>query len=59
MLFMSHDTINAFRKYLKLSEDKGLHRICGENVTVSEKETVVVCGHWSVKVFSVQLCKTV
>ena len=43
MFFMSHDTINALKKYLNLFEDKGLCRIHGENVTVAEKEKVAVC----------------
>ena len=30
-------------KHPKLFEDKGLHRICGKNVTVAEKEIVNVC----------------
>ena len=38
MLFMSHD----MRKLLKLFEDKGLSRSCGKNVTVAEKEILVV-----------------
>ena len=40
--FMSYDTINAYRKHLKLYEDEGLHRNCGKNVTVSKKEIVAV-----------------
>ena len=43
MFFMSWDTINALKKYLKLLKDKGLHRICGKNITVAEKEIVAVC----------------
>ena len=43
MLFMSQDTINALKKYLKLFEDNVLHRICGENIIVTEKEIVAVC----------------
>ena len=38
MVFMSHNTINALRKYLM-----GLHRICGKNVTVAEKVIAAVC----------------
>ena len=43
MFFMSKDTIDALKRYLKLFEDKHLWRICGKNVTVVEKEIVAVC----------------
>ena len=41
--FLSCDTINALRKYHKFFEEKGLHKICGENVIVPVKEIVVEC----------------
>ena len=44
MFYMSHDTINALKKYLKTFEEKGLRRIRGENVTVVEKEINAVCA---------------
>ena len=37
MFFMSHDTINALRKYQKLYKDNVLCRIHVMNVTVAEK----------------------
>ena len=48
---MSHDTMKAMKKYIKLLEDKGLHRICGKDVTVAEKEIVTECV-WSSEVGS-------
>ena len=39
MFHMSRDTIIALKKYLKLFQEKGLCRICGENVCVC------VCVH--------------
>ena len=43
MFFMPRDIINALKKYFKSFKDKDLCRICGENVTVAEKEIVAVC----------------
>jgi hypothetical protein len=43
MFYMSRDTINALKKYLKLWEEKGLRRIRGENVVIAEKEIIAVC----------------
>jgi len=43
MFHMSRDTITALKKYLKLFEEKGLRRICGENVVIAEKEVNAVC----------------
>ena len=43
MFFLSHDIINALRKYLKLFEDKDLHNVCVENVTIAKKDVVNVC----------------
>ena len=42
MFFMSHDMINALRRYLKLFGDKGICRIHGKNVTVAAKEIMAV-----------------
>ena len=44
MFYMSRDTINALKKYLKTFEEKGLRRIRGENVAVAEKEINAVCA---------------
>ena len=44
MIYMSRDTINALKKYLKTFEEKGLRRIRGENVAVTEKEINAVCA---------------
>ena len=66
MFFMSFDSINVLMKYHKLFEDKGLCRIYGQNVTVTEKEIVSLfhqlmkrvlylmsqCAHRSDKLFS-------
>ena len=47
MFFTSYDTINALRKQIKLFEDKGFYTICCKNVTVAEKEIVVICIYLS------------
>ena len=43
IFYMSHDTINAFKKYLKLFQEKGLCRVRGENVVIAQKEIIAVC----------------
>ena len=43
MFFMPCSTVDALRKCLKVFEDRGLCMICGNNVTVTKREIVVIC----------------
>ena len=43
MFWMSRETIDAMKAYLKIFKDKGLRRFRGENVTTAEREVVAVC----------------
>jgi len=43
MFYMSRDTIDALKTYLKLFQSKGLRKLRGENVVVAQKQLIAVC----------------
>ena len=43
MIALVGDTVTGLKKYLKLLEEKGLHRYTGENLARLQEETLAVC----------------
>jgi len=43
LFYMSRDTIDALKKYLKIFQEKGLRWVRGESVVLAQKQLLAVC----------------